>query len=61
MRDTIVTGVFIDGVGDFKLYFTPMDKTTYEDMLNNKQYIAKKIIEQLNKIYNISEEDLNEN
>ena len=52
--------VFIDGIGTFSVEFSPTDDVTYQDMLDNKKYIARKVIEQLNKIYTQTEVDFNE-
>lgn len=47
----------IDGVGTLEVTFFPDEDVTYEDMLENKKYIAKKAIELLNGIYRQLEKD----
>lgn len=50
--------IFIDDIGTFSVEFFPTDDVKYQDMINNKQYIAQKVIEQLNKVYRQAEYDL---
>ena len=58
---------FLDGVStifsklnEVKKYKNQNGYDVYEDMLNNKQFIAKKVIEQLNKVYKQAEIDIGE-
>lgn len=54
----IVSEVIIDDIGLFVLEFLPKKRLTYNEMLYNKKFVARKIIEQLNKIYLQVEADL---
>lgn len=56
------TSVWVSGIGEFEiryypenaLYYSDMPikgKPSYNDLLENKQYIAKKLIDGLNRIY----------
>lgn len=56
----VMTGIQIDGIGFFKAGFYPEKGCTYDDMIDNKKYIARKFIEQLNKIYIFMEKDFDE-
>lgn len=61
------TSVWIDGIGEFEiryypesaLYYSeiPKGKPSYNDLLENKQYIVKKFIDALNRIYLAYEEE----
>lgn len=52
----IGTGVAIDDIGIFDVYFYPNEDCTYDDMIKNKKFIAKKFLHQLNKIYQYMED-----
>lgn len=61
------TSVWIGGIGEFEityypesaLYYSeiPKGKPSYNDLLENKQYIVKKFIDALNRIYLAYEEE----
>ena len=42
---------FIDGIGSLKVELLLDEDVTYEDLLSNKKYVAKKTIFLLNEIY----------
>lgn len=56
----VTTGIQIDGIGFFEVSFYPEKNCTYDDMIDDKRYVSRKFLEQLNKIYLFMEEDLNE-
>ena len=56
----VATGVQIDDIGFFEISFYPEKGCTYDDMIDDKKFISRKFLEQLNKIYLFMEKDLNE-
>lgn len=55
-RQGLGTSVWIDGIGEFEIRYYP-ESASYNDLLENKQYIAKKLIDGLNRIYLAYEEE----
>lgn len=56
----VMTGIQIDGIGFFKAAFYPEKGCTYDDMIDDKKFVTRKFLEQLNKIYLFMEKDLDE-